>query len=136
MIEWYQLQGNKKLCCVLIIAMSNSSAKLTAGNIVELSISTFSHVSDGSLCAYTYSFTKRCRCIFYKQVMKTSVAFFNVLRKLAWTFFELQFGVGIYYNVWYFLLLCCFLLLFSKIIIFFVVKIKCCLCVCASALSN
>ncbi|KAF3424631.1 hypothetical protein E2986_07794 [Frieseomelitta varia] len=49
MIEWYQLQGNKKLCCVLIIAMSNSSTKLTAGNIVELSISTFSSVSDRSL---------------------------------------------------------------------------------------
>ncbi|XP_043517110.1 odorant receptor 4-like isoform X2 [Frieseomelitta varia] len=59
MIEWYQLQGNKKLCCVLIIAMSNSSTKLTAGNIVELSISTFS------------------------SVMRTSAAFFNVLRKLT-----------------------------------------------------
>lgn len=45
MIEWYQLFGKKKLCCVLIIAMSNSSTKLTAGNLIELSMSTFSDVS-------------------------------------------------------------------------------------------
>ncbi|XP_076760944.1 odorant receptor 4-like [Xylocopa sonorina] len=56
MIEWYRLPGNKKLCCVLIIAMSNSSVKLTAGNMVELSISTFT------------------------DVVKTAVAFLNVLR--------------------------------------------------------
>ncbi|KAF3424632.1 hypothetical protein E2986_07793 [Frieseomelitta varia] len=42
MIEWYRLSGNKKLCCILIIAMSNCSVQLTAGNIVKLSISTFS----------------------------------------------------------------------------------------------
>lgn len=45
MIEWYRLMGNKKLFCILIIAMSNSSIKLTAGNIVNLSISTFTDVS-------------------------------------------------------------------------------------------
>ncbi|XP_076393829.1 odorant receptor 43a-like [Megachile rotundata] len=45
MIEWHRLSGKKKLCCILIIAMSNSSIKLTAGNMVELSISTFSDVS-------------------------------------------------------------------------------------------
>ncbi|CAK9826102.1 Odorant receptor 83a [Anthophora retusa] len=56
MIEWYRLIGNKKLCCVLIIAMSNSSVKLTAGNMVDLSIDTFS------------------------EVVKTSMAFLNVLR--------------------------------------------------------
>ncbi|XP_060817355.1 uncharacterized protein LOC132907915 [Bombus pascuorum] len=59
MIEWYRLYGKKKLCCVLIIAMSDSSRKLTAGNIVELSMSTFS------------------------DVVKTSVAFLNVLRTLT-----------------------------------------------------
>ncbi|XP_017759716.1 PREDICTED: odorant receptor 22c-like [Eufriesea mexicana] len=57
MIEWYRLPGNKKLCCILIIAMSNSSIKLTAGNIVELSISTFT------------------------DVVKTAVSFLNVLRR-------------------------------------------------------
>ena len=45
MIEWYRIRGKKKLCCVLIIAMSNSSIKFTAGNMVELSIYTFSDVS-------------------------------------------------------------------------------------------
>ncbi|XP_012250004.1 uncharacterized protein LOC100742456 [Bombus impatiens] len=59
MIEWYRLYGKKKLCCVLIIAMSDSSRKLTAGNMVELSMSTFS------------------------DVVKTSVAFLNVLRTLT-----------------------------------------------------
>ncbi|XP_076760943.1 odorant receptor 43a-like [Xylocopa sonorina] len=58
MIEWYQLSGNKKLCCILFIAMSNSSIKFTAGNMVELSINTFSNV------------------------VKTSVAFFNMLRAM------------------------------------------------------
>ncbi|XP_017878898.1 uncharacterized protein LOC108624249 [Ceratina calcarata] len=56
MIEWYRLPGNKKLCCVMIIAMSNSTTPLTAGKMVELSISTFA------------------------DVVKTSVAFLNVLR--------------------------------------------------------
>ncbi|CAK9826098.1 hypothetical protein ANTRET_LOCUS3998 [Anthophora retusa] len=59
MIEWYRLPGNKKLCCVLIMAMSNSSIKFTAGNIVELSIDTFS------------------------SVIRTSVAFLNALRTLS-----------------------------------------------------
>ncbi|XP_012135096.2 odorant receptor 10-like [Megachile rotundata] len=59
MIEWYRLPGNKKLCCVLIIAMSNSSITLTAGNMVELSIETFTNV------------------------VKTAFAFLNVLRTLT-----------------------------------------------------
>ncbi|XP_076375581.1 odorant receptor 4-like [Megalopta genalis] len=44
MIDWYQLWGNRKRCLVLIIAMSNSSTKLTAGKMVELSLSTFGDV--------------------------------------------------------------------------------------------
>ncbi|XP_043517122.1 odorant receptor 85b-like [Frieseomelitta varia] len=60
MIEWYRLSGNKKLCCILIIAMSNCSVQLTAGNIVKLSISTFS------------------------EVVKTSFAFLNVLRTVTY----------------------------------------------------
>ncbi|XP_017795930.1 PREDICTED: uncharacterized protein LOC108577303 [Habropoda laboriosa] len=59
MIEWYRLPGNKKLCCILIMAMSNSSVKFTAGNMVELSISTFS------------------------SVVRTSVAFLNALRTFS-----------------------------------------------------
>ena len=45
MIDWYRLTGKRKLGCILIIAMSNSSIKFTAGNMIELSISTFSDVS-------------------------------------------------------------------------------------------
>ncbi|XP_029034428.2 odorant receptor 22c-like [Osmia bicornis bicornis] len=59
MIEWYRLSGNKKLCCVLIIAMSNSTIKLTAGNMIQLSINTFTNV------------------------VKTAVAFLNVLRTMT-----------------------------------------------------
>ncbi|CAK9805265.1 Odorant receptor 4 [Anthophora quadrimaculata] len=59
MIDWYRLTGNKKLCCVLIIAMSHCSMKLTAGNIVELCLTTFG------------------------DVVKTAVAFLNVLRTLT-----------------------------------------------------
>ncbi|XP_076642162.1 odorant receptor 10-like isoform X4 [Halictus rubicundus] len=44
MIDWYNLQGKKKQCLIMIIAMSNSSSKLTAGGMVELSLSTFGDV--------------------------------------------------------------------------------------------
>ncbi|XP_034171927.1 odorant receptor 83a-like [Osmia lignaria lignaria] len=59
MIEWYRLAGKRKLFCILVMEMSNSSIKLTAGSMIELSISTFT------------------------DVVKTSVAFLNVLRKLT-----------------------------------------------------
>ncbi|XP_076620383.1 uncharacterized protein LOC143341380 [Colletes latitarsis] len=59
MVEWYRLKGNRKLSVVLIIAMSNLSTKLTAGNMVSLSLSTFS------------------------DVVKTSVTFLNMLRALT-----------------------------------------------------
>ncbi|XP_043517205.1 uncharacterized protein LOC122532478 [Frieseomelitta varia] len=59
MIDWYRLTGKKKLGCILIIAMSNSSTKFTAGNMVELSINTFS------------------------DVVKTAVAFLNMLRAMT-----------------------------------------------------
>ncbi|XP_015431092.1 PREDICTED: uncharacterized protein LOC107187489 [Dufourea novaeangliae] len=59
MIDWYRLPENKKLGLVLIMAMSNSSIKLTAGNLVKLSLTSFS------------------------DVVKTSVAFLNMLRTLT-----------------------------------------------------
>ncbi|XP_071641260.1 odorant receptor 43a-like isoform X1 [Temnothorax longispinosus] len=58
MIDWYRLSGRKALDVVLMIAMSNASIKFTAGNLFELSFSTFS------------------------DVIKTSVAYFNMLRTL------------------------------------------------------
>ncbi|XP_076548471.1 odorant receptor 22c-like [Osmia lignaria lignaria] len=59
MIDWYRLPGKRKLCIILIIEMSNSSIKLTAGNIIEMCFSTFGNV------------------------VKTAVAFLNVLRTLT-----------------------------------------------------
>ncbi|XP_047365573.1 odorant receptor 4-like [Vespa velutina] len=41
MIDWYRLKGRKGLSLLLIIAMSSSSNRLTAGKFVELSISSF-----------------------------------------------------------------------------------------------
>ncbi|XP_024869584.1 odorant receptor 22c-like isoform X1 [Temnothorax curvispinosus] len=58
MIDWYRLSERKALDVVLMIAMSNASIKFTAGNLFELSFSTFS------------------------DVIKTSVAYFNMLRTL------------------------------------------------------
>ncbi|XP_077269673.1 uncharacterized protein LOC143901335 isoform X4 [Temnothorax americanus] len=46
MIDWYRLSGRKGLDVVLMIAMSNASIKFTAGNLFELSFSTFSDVSN------------------------------------------------------------------------------------------
>ncbi|XP_017878902.2 odorant receptor 4-like isoform X2 [Ceratina calcarata] len=59
MVNWYKLRGSKKLPVILIIAMANSSVKLTAGNIVDLCLTTFS------------------------DVVKTAVAFLNVLRTVT-----------------------------------------------------
>ncbi|XP_014487905.1 PREDICTED: odorant receptor 22c-like, partial [Dinoponera quadriceps] len=59
MIDWYRLPGRKGLVLVLMIAMSNSSTKLTAGNFFELSLSTFG------------------------DVVRTSVAYLNMLRTLT-----------------------------------------------------
>lgn len=44
MIDWYQLKGRNVLSLLLIIAMSSSSNRLTAGKFVELSISSFGDV--------------------------------------------------------------------------------------------
>ncbi|XP_031834872.2 odorant receptor 10-like isoform X1 [Nomia melanderi] len=44
MIDWYNLQGSRKRSIVLMIAMANTETRLTAGNIVELSLSTFGDV--------------------------------------------------------------------------------------------
>jgi len=45
MIDWYRLPKRKGLALMLIIAMSNSSVKFTAGNFFELSLSSFGDVS-------------------------------------------------------------------------------------------
>ncbi|KYN37956.1 hypothetical protein ALC56_07580, partial [Trachymyrmex septentrionalis] len=45
-IDWYRMSGRKSLDIVLMIAMSNTSIKFTAGNIFELSFTTFGNVSN------------------------------------------------------------------------------------------
>ncbi|XP_076376033.1 uncharacterized protein LOC143259080 isoform X2 [Megalopta genalis] len=59
MIDWYRLPEKSKLSVVLIMLMSNSSMKLTAGSIIKLTLSSFA------------------------TVIKTSVAFLNMLRELT-----------------------------------------------------
>ncbi|XP_076376057.1 uncharacterized protein LOC143259091 [Megalopta genalis] len=59
MIDWYRLPKKSKLSVVLIMMMSNSSMKLTAGSIIQLTLPSFA------------------------TVMKTSVAFLNMLRTLT-----------------------------------------------------
>lgn len=49
MIDWYRLPERKALALVLMIAMSNSSVKFTAGNLFELSLNTFGDVSSAQL---------------------------------------------------------------------------------------
>ena len=45
MIEWYRLPEKKSCAIILIICMSNATTRLTAGNIMELSVSRFGDVS-------------------------------------------------------------------------------------------
>ncbi|XP_018364266.1 PREDICTED: uncharacterized protein LOC108761973 [Trachymyrmex cornetzi] len=59
MIDWHRLPGRKALAILLMIVMSNSSVKLTTGNIIELSMSSFG------------------------DVIKTSFAYLNMLRTLT-----------------------------------------------------
>ncbi|KAK2583200.1 hypothetical protein KPH14_009220 [Odynerus spinipes] len=59
MIDWYKLQGKSGLGLILIIAMSTSSNRLTAGKFMDLSISSFG------------------------DVMKASIAYLNMFRTIA-----------------------------------------------------
>lgn len=49
MIDWYRMPWKKSLAISLIISMSRSTTKITAGNIIELSISSFGAVSISNL---------------------------------------------------------------------------------------
>nr|XP_003700932.1 PREDICTED: odorant receptor Or2-like [Megachile rotundata] len=49
MIDWYRFRQKKALGLILIVAISNSSTKLTAGKLVELSLSNFCSVFKSSL---------------------------------------------------------------------------------------
>ncbi|XP_035737323.1 odorant receptor 22c-like isoform X1 [Vespa mandarinia] len=58
-IDWYRLTGKKSQPLILLIAMSRATTKLTAGNFMELSLSSFS------------------------DIIKSSVAYLNMLRTLT-----------------------------------------------------
>ncbi|KAL6259107.1 hypothetical protein P5V15_009029 [Pogonomyrmex californicus] len=51
MIEWHRLPKREALAVILMIAMSNSPIKFTAGNIIDLSISSFGDASIHKLVA-------------------------------------------------------------------------------------
>ncbi|XP_017878894.2 odorant receptor 63a-like isoform X1 [Ceratina calcarata] len=59
MIDWYRMPVKKSLAVSLIISMSRSTTRITAGSIIELSISSFG------------------------DVVKTSVAYLNMLRQFT-----------------------------------------------------
>ncbi|XP_043488586.1 uncharacterized protein LOC122515335 [Polistes fuscatus] len=59
MINWYELKGKKALSLIIIISMSLSSSRLTAGKFVELSLRSFG------------------------DVIKTSVGYLNMLRAVT-----------------------------------------------------
>ncbi|KAF7382367.1 hypothetical protein HZH68_015286 [Vespula germanica] len=59
MINWYQLKGKKALSLILIISMSLSSSRLTAGKFIDLSLRSFG------------------------DVIKTSMAYLNMLRAVT-----------------------------------------------------
>lgn len=125
MIEWYRLPGRTALAVILMIAMSNSSVRLTAGNLIKLSISSFGDVSkdmyyyciiilllyyciivlyiiivllyyyciiiycDNYITLLTNTFFSPClslhnlQYLLNKQVIKTSIAYLNMLRTLT-----------------------------------------------------
>ncbi|XP_011684693.1 PREDICTED: uncharacterized protein LOC105448031 [Wasmannia auropunctata] len=58
-LEWYRLPDKKARAIVLVIIMSNLPIKITAGNIVELSLKT------------------------YGDIVKTAVTYFNMLLKVT-----------------------------------------------------
>lgn len=45
MIDWYRMPWRKSLVVPLMISMSHSTSKITAGNIIKLSISSFGGAS-------------------------------------------------------------------------------------------
>ena len=56
MIDWYRLPRRKALGLILIFAVANNSTKLTAGKLVELSLSSFCSVS--STCSFASWFVR------------------------------------------------------------------------------
>jgi len=83
MIDWCRLPGKKGLALVLMIAMFNSSIKLTAANLFNLSLSTFGDVSNAILSRFLNLLAILICCFSHQQVARTSVAYLNMLRTLT-----------------------------------------------------
>lgn len=58
MTNWYLLPGKTALGLVLIILRSNTALKITAGNIIQLSFSTFGDVSGAKIYYLFYIILK------------------------------------------------------------------------------
>ncbi|XP_025158212.1 odorant receptor 4-like [Harpegnathos saltator] len=71
MTNWYNLNKNTARGVILIIPRWNKLIRITAGKLFQLSIATFGNVSDVN----TYNY--------YKNVLRTSIAYLNILRTLT-----------------------------------------------------
>lgn len=80
MIDWYRLPWKDVRGLVLILAMSNSPNNLTAGYLIELSLTSFGDVSIELLRCILYLLSAK---YFFLQVIKSSLAYLNMLRTLT-----------------------------------------------------
>ena len=86
MIDWYRLPSKTTQGVILIIAMSNSPMKLTAGRIVYISLATFGNVGFYIL-RLCFAIENVCKFVYRElnvtsslQVFKTSFAYLNFIR--------------------------------------------------------
>ena len=87
MIDWYRLPSKTTLGLILTISTAQRPATITAGRLVELSLSSFCSVSY-SLQYFTFASRKyfervvKCTCDYF-QVVRTSVTYLNLLRTVV-----------------------------------------------------
>lgn len=67
MIDWHRMPWKKSLVVPLMISMSRSTTKITAGNIIELSISSFGNVSI-SYISTVKQVVHVVKIIFYREI--------------------------------------------------------------------
>lgn len=67
MIDWHRMPWKKSLVVPLMISMSRSTTKITAGNIIELSISSFGNVSVSHV-SIVKKFVHAVKIIFYREI--------------------------------------------------------------------
>lgn len=67
MIDWHRMPWKKSLVVPLMISMSRSTTKITAGNIIELSISSFGNVSVSHV-SIVKKIVHAVKIIFYREI--------------------------------------------------------------------